>query len=78
WIFSNYLLFSLWNDTPVWLSEVDKLMSDLLVHRPLDIIFFLTVPPIISASISAMITMISKEVSKEDTEIKEDEQYQLW
>lgn len=73
WIFSSYLLFSVWEDFLMWLPEVDKLMSDLLLHRPLDIIFFLTIPPIISAGTSAILLTVSKK----HTEIEE-EQYQFW
>lgn len=73
WIFSNFMLYSLWNDNLTWLSEVDRLMSDLLLYRTLDIMFFLAIPSIISA-ISAFI-IVQLAVSRDESSRLEDEDY---
>ncbi len=73
WIFSNFMLYSLWNDNLRWLSEVDKVMSDLFLYRALDIIFFLAVPSIVSATSAFIIFYLV--TAKERSSNLEDEDY---
>lgn len=73
WIFSNFMLYSVWNDNITWLSEIDIVMSDLFLYRSLDIIFFLSVPSIISAASAYLILYVVS--SKNKGEEIEEEQY---
>lgn len=75
WIFSNFMLYSLWSNSITWLSEIDLVMSDLFLYRSLDIIFFLSVPTIISATSAYLILNI---VSSKNKEAKVEEEYPAW
>jgi len=76
WIFSNFMLYPVRSDNLAWLSEVDRLMSDLFLYRSLDIVFFLAVPSIVSATAAFLIFYIVSSRSK-ISELKE-EQYPAW
>ncbi|GEM_PF-1134447 len=76
WIFSNFMLYPIWSDNIAWLSEVDKLMSDLFLYRSLDIIFFLAVPSIVSAASAFLIFYVVSSKSKVSE--LEEEQYAKW
>jgi hypothetical protein len=75
WIFSNFMLYPLHSGNLAWLSEVDRLMSDLFLYRSLDILFFLSVPSIVSATTAFLIFYIVSSRSKA-SEIEEE--YPAW
>lgn len=76
WIFSNFMLYSVWNDNIKWLSEIDLLMSDLFLYRSLDVVFFLTIPSITSATTAYLIFYIVS--SRNKAAELEEEQYPTW
>lgn len=55
WIFSSYLVLPMNGAASTWIPTLDRLMSDLLLQRPLDIVFLLSMPPLVSAVTSAVV-----------------------
>lgn len=64
WIFSVFLSYPLLSDNLTWMSFIDKVMSDLLFHRLLDIVFLIFIPPIASSIFSFLPPVISRLASR--------------
>lgn len=71
WIASAFALAPTWRDAPSWLGAIDKLMSDLFVTRPLDLLTIFTLPPIASATL-ASVTSLRRAAEQELAEAEEE------
>ncbi|MEM0274821.1 MAG: hypothetical protein QW655_02315 [Nitrososphaerota archaeon] len=68
WIFSVFISYPLLLDNLTWMSFIDKVMSDLLFYRLLDIIFLMVIPPIASSIFSLLPLVFSKLASRSKKE----------